>query len=75
MAVTCKHCQLAPVICSFSANGLEQLYCRDCLREVVLANDRVHETEPPCPEPGDLDLLDATEARLQKLIDNGEWKA
>jgi len=74
MAVTCKNCELAPVVCQISLNGLELIYCQDCVDAVVLANHRVHETHPLLPEPGDPEFLNATEKRLQELIDSGDWK-
>lgn len=74
MAVTCKNCELAPVVCQIATNPLEMIYCQDCVNAVVAANHRVHELDPPCPELGDVILLDATEKRLKNLVDRGEWK-
>ena len=72
MSVTCKRCALAPVACTFSKNGLELIYCDDCLGEVIRACDRVHGSEP-CPEDGDMEILDVAEEHLQELVDSGEW--
>lgn len=72
MSVTCKCCELAPVVCQFSINGLELIYCESCLDAVVTATRNVYEQNES--DPGDLVLLDETERRLQDLMERGEWK-
>lgn len=63
---------MAPVVCSFSTNGLEMIYCQECVDSVVVAHHNVYELNET--DPADLALLDDTELRLQKLVDAGEWK-
>jgi hypothetical protein len=72
MSVTCRCCELAPVVCQISANGLEQIYCEDCVAAVVQAHNNVYVMNET--DPADLALLDQTERHLQRLVDNGEWK-
>jgi len=72
MAVTCQACELAPVVCQFSTNGLELIYCEDCVDVTVRAFHNVHELNEL--DPSDVAFLNETEQRLQDLVDRGEWK-
>jgi hypothetical protein len=72
MAVTCKSCELSPVVCQFSSNGLELIYCESCIEAVIMATHNVYELNES--DPSDLALLDEAERRLQDLVDKGEWK-
>ena len=72
MAVTCKNCELAPVVCQIAVNPLEQLYCESCVAAIAGATRNVYDVGEA--DPADLALIDAAEAELQKLVDKGEWK-